>query len=232
MTHVALVNASTVVDDTDLEPVAAALTIQASQLGLAGYDVVADCAAYHRHHQPPTDAWQLIIVDDPDQVDALGYHTVTDTGQPVATVFARLAIDNGLAWTVTASHEFVEMLVDQTAELGWDAGGGTWIAWEACDPVEADAYGYRINGVLVSDFITPAWFDLGATGPYDWTRHIRRPRQLLPGGYIAVQRRGQWGQQIHRQPSPDGVSRVEFARRINRRIARAGRQPVDAVEID
>jgi hypothetical protein len=226
VTHVALVNHSTVVHGTDVTLLADALTQQVEHLAQAGYDIYADVLHYAPGHEP-LDAWRLYIVDDTDQADALGYHETTPTGQPVGYTFARTVTDAGLSWTVTSSHELVEMLIDPTATLGVDLGNGTWVAWEGCDPVEADAYGYKIDGIAVSDFITPAWFDRNAKGPYDWTRRCHRPLTLLPGGYVAVQRHGQWIQQTHRQPSPDGVSRVEFARRINRRIGRTEAALID-----
>jgi hypothetical protein len=217
MIHVALVNHSRLVTDDQLDALAAALTTQAGHLGLAGYDVVAECRRYNA--TPPKTAWQLVILDDADMADALGYHETTPAGQPLGKVFARTVADAGLSWTVTASHEWVEMLVDANALLGADLGNGTWVAFEVADPVEADVYGYTIDGVKVSDFVTPAWFVPDAPGPYDWTKHCKRPLTLLPGGYVAVQRNGQWTQQTAQRPSPDGVSRVEFARRINRRRA-------------
>jgi hypothetical protein len=218
MIHVALVNRSTVVKNNDCRALAVALTEQAKHLGVAGYDVVADCV----YTEAPGSAgrWQLVILDDSDQADALGYHETTVTNQPIGKVFARTDRDAGLNWTVTASHEFVEMLVDPWALLAVDLGGGDWVAWEACDPCEADVYGYRIGTVLVSDFVTPAWFVPGPPGPYDWKRHIRRPLSLLPGGYAAVQQRGVWTQKVAREASPDGVSRVVHARRIERRRRR------------
>lgn len=215
MIHVALINLSSVATDNELDALADALTTQIKQLGHAGYPIVAD--VHHYYRRAPAYAWQLLILDDSDQADALGYHYTTPTGQPVGRVFARTVTDAGLSWTVTASHELVEMLVDPWASLAVDLGGGTWVAWEACDPVEADAYGYQIAGVDVSDFITPAWFTPGAPGPYDWTGRCPRPLTLLPGGYVAVQRNGQWTQQVAREASPDGRSRVEFAHRIDRR---------------
>jgi hypothetical protein len=47
--------------------------------------------------------------------------------------------------------------------------------------------GYQISGVLVSDFITPHFYDSVATpgSPYSFTGAIQRPRQILPGGYIS-----------------------------------------------
>lgn len=218
MIHVALVDHSTAIDGADLDGLASALTVQAGHLAAAGYPIAAAVTHYKRN--PPADAWQLVILDDSDQADALGYHETTEAGQPLGKVFARTVLNAGLSWTVTASHELIEMLVDPWAVLGVDLGYGEWVAWEACDPVEADALGYRIGDVLVSDFITPAWFVPGAPGPYDWKGHCPAPLTLLPGGYVAVQRNGEWSQVVAREPSPDGVSRVEMAQRIDRRTRR------------
>ena len=63
------------------------------------------------------------------------------------------------SWTVTLSHELLEMLADPW--INWCAQGddGKIYALEVCDAVEADRMGYEIDGVLVSDFITPSWFE-------------------------------------------------------------------------
>jgi len=64
-------------------------------------------------------------------------------------------------WTVDASHELVEMLADPSTEGD-----------EICDPVE-DWY-YRVDGVPVSDFVFPAWFD-ASRGPYDEIGVLHHP---------------------------------------------------------
>lgn len=58
---------------------------------------------------------------------------------------------------------------------------------EACDPCEANNYGYTINGILMSDFITPHFYDPAVTPGtrYSFTGAVQAPRQLLPGGYIS-----------------------------------------------
>ena len=63
---------------------------------------------------PPdiTNMWQLIILDDSDQADALGYHELTAAGLPLGKVFAGSDIADGASWQVTASHELLEMLID------------------------------------------------------------------------------------------------------------------------
>jgi hypothetical protein len=45
--------------------------------------------------------------------------------------------------------------------------------------------GYPINGIQVSDFVTPAWFHPGEPGPYSFRSNVTQPLQLARGGYIS-----------------------------------------------
>lgn len=72
----------------------------------------------------------------------------------------------GTDWTVTASHELLEMLEDPTGRI-YDRGR----LREICDPVENRSY--LIGGVRLSDFVTPAWFTSGRRGPWDQMRRMR-----------------------------------------------------------
>ena len=58
---------------------------------------------------------------------------------------------------------------------------------EVCDPCEANKYAYSVNGIAVSDFITPHFYDPVTTSAarYSFGGNIKRPRQILPGGYIS-----------------------------------------------
>jgi hypothetical protein len=71
---------------------------------------------------------------------------------------------------------------------------------EVCDPSEASDYAYSVNGVLVSDFYTPNYFDpVKAPGVrYSFTGALTEPRQVLPGGYLSWQdtATGHWWQEI------------------------------------
>jgi hypothetical protein len=49
------------------------------------------------------------------------------------------------------------------------------------DAVESDEFAYTVAGVLVSDFVYPAWFVAGSTGPWDHGGHCTAPLQLLQG---------------------------------------------------
>ena len=103
-------------------------------------------------------------------------------------------------WTIDASHETLEMLVDpggnrmqasRAIEIAGktveDTVGEFEYLVEACDPCEANDYAYSIDGIAVSDFITPHFYDPAATSGtrYSFGGHIQRPRQILPGGYIS-----------------------------------------------
>ena len=58
---------------------------------------------------------------------------------------------------------------------------------EVCDPSEAAEFGYSVNGILMSDFYTPRFFDpLVAPGVrYSFTGALTEPRQVLRGGYLS-----------------------------------------------
>src|SRR5262249_60797197 len=57
---------------------------------------------------------------------------------------------------------------------------------EVCDPSEDTQYGYTVNGLLVSDFYTPHFFDpvKNTAVRYSFTGAITAPRTLLRGGYL------------------------------------------------
>ena len=137
---------------------------------------------------PVADAWQILILDDSDQAGALGYHDFTPGGRPIAKVFAKTDIENYRTWTVTLSHELVEMLVDPWISAAMQTSNTRFYALELGDPVEADELGYTITTkgakpVLVSDFALPNWFIPGSPGRYDYKGHCTAPLEVLPGGY-------------------------------------------------
>ena len=51
-------------------------------------------------------------------------------------------------------------------------------ALEVCDAVEADELGYQIDGVQVSDFITPAWFEPTCADRMDFKKHVSKELEL------------------------------------------------------
>ena len=77
--------------------------------------------------------------------------------------------------------------INLTVSIQSHARTGILYAYEVCDACEADELGYKIENTLVSDFVYPAWFESfrkPKSTQFDYGKHIHRPFQLLPGGYI------------------------------------------------
>jgi hypothetical protein len=130
---IAITNASTCLTDAQVEAVLPALQKQASDDFKAYWEQ--DCTLqFLPKSQPlPSRWWQIVITDNPDQAGALGYHELTSQGTPLGKVFAKLDLQSGSSWTVTLSHELLEMLADPW--INWCAMGSDSkiYALEVCD---------------------------------------------------------------------------------------------------
>jgi hypothetical protein len=190
---IAVINESKVLSDPAVQAAVPALQTQVHRDFYPPWGVDADLTFVHKGHQPPAGSWWLVILDSTDQAGALGYHDLTTDGLPLGKVFAATDEQYGLSWTVTASHELLEMLGDPDINLSAfvQTGNNTasLFSYEVCDPCEMDEQGYEINGVKVSDFVYPSWFE-GFREPgstqFDYKGQINAPLKLLPGGYCAV----------------------------------------------
>ena len=171
---------------------------------------------------PPASNWWLVFLDDSDQAGALAYHDVTDTGRPIAKVFAKTILADHSSISVGATHEICEMAVDPTINLAAQDASGTFWAYEVCDPVEDDQYGYDINGVLVTDFVTPAWFGFkDAAGALDFQQHATSAFKVLSGGYAQKFGQGGWTQVNGSKVADSRKSRSLNAPKGSRRQRRA-----------
>ena len=190
---IAIVNASTALKDPDISEAMPSFQTQVHRDFAQAWGVDADLVFVPKGSTPPSGAWWLAILDNSDVAGALGFHDLTSEGLPLGKVFAQTDLDSGNQWTVTASHELLEMLADPDINLGAyvdrPGGGITLYAYEVCDACEADEFGYKIDGTAVSDFVYPAWFEsfraAGST-QFDQQKRITKPFQLLAGGYIGV----------------------------------------------
>jgi len=228
MTNIAIINECSVLTDDQIIPVVAALQIQVSRDFLPAWGIDAKLTFVPKGQNPPADAWWIAILDNSDQAGALGYHDLTDQGLPIGKVFAATTMQYDGKWTVAASHELLEMLGDPDINLTVfveQGRGGVLYAYENCDAVEDDSLGYDINGVTVSDFVFPSWFETFRTiGPFDFCNKVDKPLQLLAGGYIGAYdiRRGSGWTQLTADGAPssyDARPRVG-SRRERRRTAR------------
>lgn len=105
----------------------------------------------------------IYLVDNAHLQGALGYHSINSSEVPVGFVFTDLG-----DWTVTLSHEILELIVDPTVNIFVpgpdpraldDPSAWLWHSYEVCDAVERTVY--EIDEILVSNFITPSYFSAG-----------------------------------------------------------------------
>lgn len=191
--QISVINESTVLADTDVAPVVAALQKQVTNDFRPIWGVDAELTIVPKGTQPASGSWWLVLLDDSDQANALGYHDLTTEGLPIGKVFAASDLKAGTSWTVTASHELLEMLGDPNINLTVfvqnNNTAGVLYAYEVCDACEDDSLGYQIDNILLSDFVYPSWFESfraeGST-QFDRMNKIQNPFQLLVNGYIGV----------------------------------------------
>jgi hypothetical protein len=190
-TKISIVNNSTILSDAQIAAVLPALQLQISNHFAPSWGRDANLL---KVGEIRPSAWQLVFLNDADQANALGYHDLTIAGLPLGKVFVRTAMQAGDSWTITASHELLEMLGDPDINLAAEVdNGGTpsrFLAYEACDPCEGDQYGYTITSpgfapITVSDFILPSYFMSAGQPPFDFEQHITKPFQILTDGYLA-----------------------------------------------
>jgi len=224
MTNIDVINASSVLGDNDVAAIIPALQKQVSRDFAAAYGIDAALDFVPRDGKPRAGSWWLSVLDDADAAGALGYHDLTSEGLPLGKIFAGTDLKYGSSWTVTASHELLEMLADPTINLVvFTPDGKRLVAYEVADACEDDSLGYRVDGVLLSDFVTPAFF--GVPGKvFDHCEHVTEPLQILPGGYLSMYdiRLGAGWHQVDGQalPAPKGrrpgAHLVKMMRRAHR----------------
>ena len=186
-------------DPSDVARVAAALQRQATRDLSPIWGVGATVDAFPRLEDVPVGYWPLIIEIDIGVPGAGGVHE-DKNGQP----FALIAMSD--SWSLTASHEMLEMLVDPfgrrtvAGKSPKRGQGRVEFLVEVSDPCEADQFAYTVNDILVSDFYTPRFFDPTPVDSvrYSFTGALKRPREILRGGYISWHEpvSDHWWQQI------------------------------------
>lgn len=107
----------------------------------------------------------LYIQDDVGDVDALGYHDINLRGVPYGFVFLDLCNEMDEEWTVTLSHEALELAMDPEANLlalgphPDDPSRQVYHWYELCDAVQDQSY--QVDGIWVSNFLLPLYFTEG-----------------------------------------------------------------------
>ena len=185
MPQIAVINESTAIQDADVQNMIPAFGSQWNGdlnniwgVGQAQFKFQPKGVA------PAAGTWWVVFLDDSNQANALAYHDLTNEGLPISKVFVKTILADKASVSVGATHEVCEMAVDPWLNSAYQDVQGTFWAGEVCDPVEDDQYGYEINGILVTDFVTPSWFGhKNAKGPIDLKEHAQNQFEVLTGGY-------------------------------------------------
>lgn len=144
------VNESTVLSDADCAKYVAAVQTQITRDFFPLWGIGAKLNFISRGGKPSANAWWVIIADTSDQANALGYHFISDIGQPLGYVFAKSDLDYGMAVSVTLSHEILEMLSDPQINLTAQLDQTRFVAFENCDPcLTGDTKIPLLNGTTV-----------------------------------------------------------------------------------
>lgn len=190
--EIGLVDTTGTVGPHTMADVVAALNVQVTQ-HLPRYWSTAPDAIVRMVTEPqriPRGVWPVMLVDHL-KYDEGGFHYLSHN-QPAAKV---LLTQSSNDWSISASHEVLEMLVDPSGNRlqlapGIKLNGGAieedgadcQYLLEICDPCEA--VHYMVGEVKVADFATPDFYEPLQGGPYSFTGSIKVPRRILPGGYI------------------------------------------------
>jgi len=127
--------------------------------------------------------------------DTLGYHDTYNRGIPFGVVFTELSEELNESWTVTLSHEALELIGDPEVNIlvmgphPEQPKRNVFYWYEMCDAVQDESY--AIDGVEVSNFLLPLYFtsteERGGRNDFLGRRHggkTLRSFGVNPGGYV------------------------------------------------
>lgn len=199
MQRVTLVDETATVDPGRLAAVAAALQVQLDR------DLAPiwgrSATIYPGTRDTLGDAWRLSILSPARMPPGVEGVHLNGADAP----FALVAMSE--RWTVTASHELLEMLVNPSGQNFVNApsvepaakGRRAQYLHEVCDPCQG--FSYLIDGVEVSDFVHANFYDIGGRFPVDQISALAGPLNVPPGGCLC------WLDPLDnkwRQQRPDG----------------------------
>jgi hypothetical protein len=137
----------------------------------------------------------IYLWDEVNADDALGFHENNAAGVPFGFVFTELSKELGESWTVTLSHEALELIGDPEVNLlvagphPGDPKKEVFHWYEMCDAVQDETY--KIGGVEVSNFLLPLYFtssnEVGGRNDFLGAKKGRSPLPsfgIAKGGYI------------------------------------------------
>jgi hypothetical protein len=203
--HIALVPYKISLGAGTLTQVAAALQRQVVEDFAPVWHVDATVSAFVDWNSVPADYVRLILVNQLDS-GALGVHADRN-GQTYALVAAQGD------WPLVASHECLELLADPTGRKTCSGpsprGDGSTVEFllEVCDPCQGRRWSYELDGIPVSEFCTPAFYEGSGAPGERWSHRgsiTGGPRVVAKDGYLIWHEpgTGEWWRRDHLGATP------------------------------
>ena len=133
----------------------------------------------------------IYLWDKADVDNAIGYHDLNNSGIPFGFVFLEIAKQLGEDWSVTLSHEALELIGDPEVNLlvagphpNPSVKRDVFHWYEMSDAVQSETY--EIDGISVSNFVLPLYFTGGDEfdGRNDFLGSSLASFGVNPGGYV------------------------------------------------
>lgn len=152
----------------------------------------------------------LYLVDGVNSLGATGWHLANYGDIPYGIVFLGLCAKVKEAWSITLSHEALELVGDPMCNFlvqgndPLDRRRRVFHLFEMCDAVQAESY--STEGVALSNFVLPSYFSLGEQPGRrnDFLGRCYKGKTLAsfgmnPGGYLNIfdPKTGNWEQPVY-----------------------------------
>ncbi len=190
--RVAVFNESKTVSDDEVRAAVVALQKQVHDDFAPAWGVDAELTFVPRDNKPQAGSWWLALSDKSDYEGAVAYHSITSEGLPYVKISAASARQQNRSWSMAASHDLLEMLANPKLNLtvvvsSDNAHTGRIYLREICDPVAGPSCAYKIGGIVVSDFVYPAWFEsfrAPGSAQFDHASHVSAPFEVADDSYV------------------------------------------------
>ena len=202
---IALVSETKRLSARELTRVAEALNIQLSDHFQPEWHIAAGVRPFRRSKDVPKDYWPITVRDNIGDEGMMSFHSIKGQRPFVEVTY-------GENWTLGASHDMLEMLVDP--RVGRTVMAPSVVpgdrrrveyAVQICDPCASRSY--RIGAAVVADFSTQDYWDSKSTrkGRYSYLGALTKPFQVVRGGYLSWQdpETKEWCQKIWRGKKPE-----------------------------
>jgi len=184
--HVAVLNQCESVGAAVVDKAVRALQTQIHRDLASAWGIDADLTLVPDGQTPPPKTWWLHLQEESEHEGVLAYHDVNAEGLPLGRVGVQTSARAGMPWTLAASHTLLQLLANPKGAT-MIADGDRFIPQEICRPCAGEQWAYQVDGVIVSDFVLPSWFEAfhaPKSALFDHMAHMNEPFEVLPGGYV------------------------------------------------